>query len=74
MDEIAALRRSQRVFREASVVCFTETWLSENILDSAMELTGFYFVHADRSSRESDKLKWGGKVGGGGVTIYVTSW
>ena len=64
MDELAALMRSQCVFREASVVCFTETWLRDNIPDSTVNLAGFHCVRADRSCRE------GGKRAGGGVAIY----
>ena len=33
-DELAGLVRTQRVYRESSVLCFTETWLHEDIPDA----------------------------------------
>lgn len=48
MDELAALTRHQREFRESSIMLFTETWLTELTL-----------LRADRT-KESGKRKGGG--------------
>ncbi|KAI3374596.1 hypothetical protein L3Q82_021175 [Scortum barcoo] len=53
------------VFREASVLCFTETWLHDNIPDSLVSLPGFQLVRGDRSCADSRKKK------GGGVAVYI---
>ena len=34
MDELEALARTQQEYRESSIMCFTETWLHEQIPDS----------------------------------------
>ncbi|KAL6484000.1 hypothetical protein MHYP_G00088730 [Metynnis hypsauchen] len=34
MDELTALARSQREYRECSLMCFSETWLHQDILDA----------------------------------------
>lgn len=47
MDELEALMRSRRVFREASVMCFMETWLCDNIRGSTGGLTSFHCLRAD---------------------------
>ena len=67
MDELAGLVRTQRVFRESSVMCFTETWLHEDIPDSNVTVDGFQTVRADRSHRESGKRK------GGGLAILINN-
>ncbi|RXN29760.1 RNA-directed DNA polymerase from mobile element jockey [Labeo rohita] len=53
MDELAALTKLERVYRESSLLCFTETWLKQDIPDSVISLTGFTLVRADRSEVES---------------------
>ncbi|KAL0188434.1 hypothetical protein M9458_015533, partial [Cirrhinus mrigala] len=53
MDELAALTKLERVYRESSLLCFTETWLNQDTPDSVISLTGFTFVRADRSVAES---------------------
>jgi len=55
------------VFREGSVMCFTETWLHDNVPDTIVSLAGFQLVWADRSFNESGKKKVGG------VAIYVNN-
>ncbi|KAK7880206.1 hypothetical protein WMY93_033125 [Mugilogobius chulae] len=69
MDELTALTKTEPAFREASVMCFTETWLQEYIPDTSVNLAGFQVVRADRTSTASGKSK------GGGVALYVnTKW
>ncbi|XP_072139306.1 juxtaposed with another zinc finger protein 1b isoform X2 [Mobula birostris] len=53
MEELTALARSQRTFRESSVMCFTETWLHEDIPDQNLSTDGFQTVRADRKCTES---------------------
>ena len=60
MDELAGLVRTQRVYRESSVLCFTEMWLREDTPDGNVTVDGFQTVRADRSHRESGKKKGGG--------------
>ncbi|XP_073674252.1 uncharacterized protein [Garra rufa] len=55
----------ERVYRESSLLCFTETWLNQDTPDSVVSLTGFTFVRADRSAEESGKKK------GGGLAVFV---
>jgi len=40
-----------------SVMCFTETWLHDNVPDTGVNLAGFQLVRADRSCNESGKKK-----------------
>ena len=62
-DELAALTRHQRDFRECSLLCFTETWLTEKTPDSVVSMEGFKMVRADRNVA--------GKRRGGGVAVFV---
>ena len=64
MDELAALTRHQREFRESSIMLFTETWLTELTPDTNATLDGFHLLRADRS-KESGKRK------GGGLAVFV---
>lgn len=64
MDELTALRRHQRVYRECSLMLFTETWLTELTPDSIVTLDWFQLVRTDRT-RESGKRK------GGGLGLFV---
>ena len=67
-DELAALVRTQRVYRESSVLVFTETWLTGLTEDSLVSLDGFHLVRADRTADT-------GKRRGGGVAVFVnTRW
>ncbi|XP_065817350.1 uncharacterized protein [Labrus bergylta] len=65
MEELTALTRLQREYRECSIMQFTETWLNELTPDTLVTLDGFHLVRADRSARESGKKK------GGGIAMYV---
>ena len=47
-------------FRSASLMCFTETWLSENVVDSHVNIEGFSIFCADRTN-DSGRLKGGGQ-------------
>ncbi|KAK0135553.1 hypothetical protein N1851_028598 [Merluccius polli] len=65
LDELHLLRSSQRTVRECCVFVFTETWLNNNIPDSAIQLDRLTCYRADRA------LINGGKTRGGGVCVYI---
>ncbi|XP_060947988.1 serine/threonine-protein phosphatase PP1-beta catalytic subunit-like [Limanda limanda] len=65
MEELTALTRLQREYRECSLMCFTETWLTELSPDSHVNLDGFQLVRADRKATECGKKK------GGGIAVLV---
>ncbi|KAK2863621.1 hypothetical protein Q5P01_003154 [Channa striata] len=60
LDELTALTRLQQKYKESSLMCFTETWLSDTTPDSVVALDGFKLVRADRGWKESGKRKGGG--------------
>lgn len=64
MEELTALTRLQREYRECSLMCFTETWLNELSPDSHVSLDGFHIVRADRNADS-------GKRRGGGVAVFI---
>nr|XP_015209855.1 PREDICTED: solute carrier family 12 member 7-like [Lepisosteus oculatus] len=53
--ELGALLRSQKKYRECSIMCFNKTWLQELIPDSNVTIGGFQTVPADRNTK-SDNL------------------
>ncbi|XP_054643226.1 uncharacterized protein LOC129187667 [Dunckerocampus dactyliophorus] len=55
---------AQREIRECCVLTFTETWLTEDIPDSAIQLETFAAYRGDRTLAS-------GKHRGGGVCVYV---
>ncbi|TWW56101.1 hypothetical protein D4764_08G0000880 [Takifugu flavidus] len=67
MDELEALTRTQREYREASIMCFTETWLHGLIPDSNVTIAGFTTVRADRDTTAAGKKK------GGGLAVFVSN-
>ncbi len=58
-------RTTQRETRECCVFVFTETWLNNNIPDSAIQLHGLTCYRADRDTALS------GKTRGGGLCVYI---
>ena len=67
MDELQLLMRKNRDFSSSSVLCFTESWLSGSIPDSALQLAGFQLLRADRDAQLSGKTK------GGGSCFFINS-
>ena len=65
IDELRLLIRTNRDFSLSSVLCFTESWLTESTPDSAAQLTGFQLLRADRDPILSGKSK------GGGICFYI---
>lgn len=56
-------------YREASCIALTETWLKDSLPDSAMDITNFTMIRADRSQVQTNKEH------GGGLALYINdSW
>ncbi len=66
-DELEALVRNQRVYRECSLMCFSENWLTESMDDSCVDVPGFTAVRAAGGVRTSGNSK------GGGLILYVNN-
>lgn len=62
LDELETLIRNQKEYRESSLVCLTETWLTDNTSDSLISFAGFRTIRADRDTRASGKQKGGGLI------------
>ena len=60
-DKLAALVRT---FRESSLLCLSETWLTQNTPDANVDVPGFTTVRADRN-RHSGKCK------GVGLALFI---
>ncbi|XP_068506162.1 uncharacterized protein [Syngnathus scovelli] len=65
MDYVRLLRSTNRTVRNCCVLVFTETWLSDNIPDSAVHLERLACYRADRA------IVRGGKSRGGGICVYI---
>ncbi len=59
------IRTTQRETRECFVFVFTETWLNNNISDSAIQLHGLTCYRANRDTALS------GKTCSGGLYVYI---
>ena len=69
MDELRCLVAKNKDYHSAAVYAITETWLSEDVPDAAVQLEGFQLHRADRDTLSS------GKVCCGGVCFFVNeSW
>ncbi len=62
LDLIKLSRSTQHETRDCCVFVFTETWLNDNIPDSAIQLHGLTCCRADRDSSLSGKTRGGGCV------------
>ncbi len=65
LDLIQLSRSTQHEARDCCVFVFTETWLNDNIPDSAIQLNRLTCYRADRDSSLS------GKTRGGGLCVYI---
>ncbi len=65
LDLIQLSRSTQHEARYCCVFVFTETWLNDNILDSAIQLNMLTCYRADRDTALS------GKTRGGGLCMYI---
>ncbi|KAI2650804.1 putative RNA-directed DNA polymerase from transposon BS [Labeo rohita] len=64
-DELQLLTRTNKDFLNSAALCFTETWLNGTIPDSALHLTGFQLIRADRVTESSGKKRGGGSMKAG---------
>ena len=65
-DELCTFTSYMREFRQACVMCFSETWFDNKITDDSISIDGFGVpLRCDRD------LSASGKKGGGGVCVYV---
>lgn len=64
LDKLRARITSQREIRECSALIFTETWLSDKVLESAVQLQ-------THSIHRGDQTAASGKTKGGGVQLVV---
>ncbi len=65
LDLIQLTRSTQHEARDCCVIVFTETWLNDNIPDSAIQLNKLTCYRADRDKTLS------GKSRGGGLCLYI---
>ncbi len=65
LDLIQLSRSTQHEARDCCVFVFTETWLNDNIPDSAIQLNGLTCCRSDRDTTLS------GKSRGGGLCVYI---
>ena len=56
--ELAALVRTDRTFRERSLLCLSETWLTQNTPDTNVDVPGFPMVRADMETQRQTQ-RWG---------------
>ena len=64
MEELCSNVKYANEFGSASQTCFTETWWSENIADSHVNIEGFAIFRADRTNDS-------GKTKGGSLCVFV---
>lgn len=55
MEELEALVKTQRDYKECSIMCFTESWLHKQKPDSNVTIPGFHTVRPDRDTTANDK-------------------
>ena len=63
-EELQACTRHLYEYRESSIICFSETWLTPTINDIHVDIDGFAIVRSDRTTKS-------GKQTGGGVCAYI---
>ena len=61
IDELAANCRYLNEYREASLICFSETWFNDQTLDTSVDIPGFSVFRSDRTI-ESLKERGEGSV------------
>ena len=63
-EELQACTRHLYEYRESSIMCFSETWLTPTSNDSHVNIDGFTIVRSDRTTKS-------GKQTGGGVCANI---
>ncbi|KAL6466262.1 hypothetical protein MHYP_G00263950 [Metynnis hypsauchen] len=67
MTELATLVKYDRDFSKANLICFTETWLTEDVTN--IELEGYSLIRYDR-----DPIRTAKRTGGGLCMFINKSW
>ncbi|KAK0131074.1 hypothetical protein N1851_034224 [Merluccius polli] len=57
-EELEALVRSQKVYRESSLLCFSETLLKDSVPVSITSIYGFRTIRADRDTTATDYINF----------------
>ncbi|CAM4549296.1 unnamed protein product [Leuciscus chuanchicus] len=65
-DELRACTQYLTEYRQACLICLTESWLTEADPDSSVELEGYTLVRMDRNQNS-------GKKKGGGVCAFINN-
>lgn len=65
MDELTVLIKTQKCYRESSLLIFTGTWLTSHVPGGNVDLPSFTTVKVDQNSDASGKSK------GSGVIVYA---
>ena len=60
--ELEALVPNQRLYKESSMICLSESWLNDNTPDSCVDIPGDTAVRADHDWSTSGKRKGGGII------------
>ncbi|KAI5104601.1 gastrula zinc finger protein XlCGF28.1-like [Silurus meridionalis] len=69
LDYIRLQQATRHEYRHRCIFVFTETWLSDRVPDSAIQLDGLAVFRADRNAALC------GKTPGGGLCVYInTEW
>ena len=61
-DELKALVRNQRLYKESSLISLSESWLNDNTPDSCVDIPGFTAIRANRDWSTSGKRKGEGII------------
>lgn len=57
MDKLMGLTRLQWDYQECSIMCFRESWLNADIVDSVVFIKGFTLLRANQRTPDSRKRK-----------------
>ena len=57
LDELAACVKFQHEYRTCSIMSYTETWLSNDVRDSHVNVEGFSLFRSDRTKDSGQKME-----------------
>ena len=67
MDELSTLTSHDSDYRRSNIMCFTETWLTEQITD--LDIEGYTNIPFDRDKQKTEK-----NIGGGLCMFMNRKW
>lgn len=62
MDELAALTRHDREYRQCRIMLFSESWPTTAIPDTVTALQGFQQIRANRTTQQKEETRMSGNV------------